>query len=203
MIGRLRGTVASRQPPHLLIEVHGVGYELEAPMSTFYVLPEAGVEVLIHTHLVVREDAQVLYGFATPGERSLFRALIRVSGVGPKLALAVLSGMDSETFGRCIQEGNTAALSRLPGIGKKTAERLVVEMRDRLGTLEGGAVGGAAIAGQPDPGRAPEPADDAVTALEALGYRPAEARKMVRGVDGQGLASEEIIRRALQGAVQR
>ncbi len=201
MIGRLRGTVGAKHPPHLLVDVQGVGYELQAPMSTFYVLPEVGGEVLIHAHLIVREDAHVLYGFASVEERSLFRALIKVSGIGAKLALAVLSGMDLQTFTRCIQDSNAAALARLPGIGKKTAERLIVEMRDRLNLLD---IGNAATLTTPGaPGSAPAPADDAVTALEALGYRPAEARSMVRAVDADDLPSEEIIRRALQAAVQR
>lgn len=201
MIGRLRGTVAGKQPPHLLVDVQGVGYELESPMSTFYVLPEVGGELLIHTHLIVREDAQVLYGFATVDERSLFRALIRVSGVGAKLALAVLSGMDSQTFARCVQGSDTVALSRLPGIGKKTAERLIVEMRDRLGVLE--TEGGAARSGPGGTRAAPMPTDDAVTALEALGYRAAEARRMVSAINSEDLPREEIIRRALQAAVQQ
>ena len=201
MIGSLRGTVAEKQPPHLLVDVHGVGYELEAPMSTFYVLPEVGGEIFIHTHLVVREDAHVLYGFATSGERSLFRALIRVSGIGAKLALAVLSGMDSQTFVRCVEDGDTVALSRLPGIGKKTAERLIVEMRDRLGVLE--LQSGVTLSGVGPRSATPAPSEDAVTALEALGYRVSEARKMVRAVDTTDLSSEEIIRRALQSAVQR
>lgn len=201
MIGRLRGTVVAKHPPYLVIDVQGVGYELEAPMSTFYVLPEAGADVLIHTHLIVREDAHVLYGFASGDERSLFRALIKVSGVGAKLALAVLSGMDLEGFARCVRDSDAVALARLPGIGKKTAERLIVEMRDRLGVLE--ASNPRASSATTGRGPAPTAVDDAVTALEALGYRPAEARRMARAVASDDLSSEEIIRSALQAAVQR
>ncbi len=201
MIGRLRGTIAGKQPPHLLLDVRGVGYELEAPMSTFYVIPETGAEVLLHTHLAIRDDAHVLYGFATVEERALFRALIKVSGVGAKLALAVLSGMASDAFARCIQDGDAAALSRLPGIGKKTAERLIVEMRDRLGVLQGFSRPASLPGTTSGPG--PSPRDDAVTALEALGYRPVDAQRMLRGIECEGRTSEEIIRRALQAAVQR
>ncbi|HHQ41473.1 MAG TPA: Holliday junction branch migration protein RuvA, partial [Chromatiales bacterium] len=132
MIGRLRGVVAEKRPPFLLLEVGGVGYELEAPMSTFYRLPPVGGEAVLLTHLVVRDDAQQLFGFATAAERDLFRALIRVSGVGAKMALAILSGISAEAFARCVHEGDSAALVRLPGIGRKTAERLIVEMRDRI-----------------------------------------------------------------------
>lgn len=132
MIGRLRGEIVVKRPPHLLVDVGGVGYELEAPMSTFYDLPAVGAAVLLHTHLVIREDAHVLYAFAREAERALFRSLLRVSGVGPKMALAILSGMNADEFARCVQRDDAAALSRLPGIGKKTAERLIIEMRDRL-----------------------------------------------------------------------
>jgi Holliday junction DNA helicase RuvA len=201
MIGRLRGTLLSKRPPQLLLEVGGVGYEVQAPMSTFVTLPELGAEVILHTHLSVREDAQQLYGFTGEGERALFRELIRVSGIGPKLALAILSGMDGETFVRCLREQDTATLSRIPGIGKKTAARLLVELRDRLQTPS------AQLASAWLPGTAPAadvgPESDALAALEALGYRPAEATRMLRTVTTQGLPSEEIVRRALQGALQR
>jgi Holliday junction DNA helicase RuvA len=201
MIGRLRGTLLSKRPPQLLLEVGGVGYEVQAPMSTFVTLPELGAEVILHTHLSVREDAQQLYGFTGEAERALFRELIRVSGVGPKLALAILSGMDGETFVRCLREQDTATLSRIPGIGKKTAARLLVELRDRLQTPS------AQLASTWLPGTAQAadlgPESDALAALEALGYRPAEATRMLRTVTTQGLPSEEIVRRALQGALQR
>jgi Holliday junction DNA helicase RuvA len=200
MIGRLRGLVIVKQPPYLLLEVQGVGYELEAPMSTFYGLPETGSEAVLHTHLVVREDSHVLYAFGTDTDRTLFRALIRVSGVGPKLALAILSGMDAPTFARSVQQADIAGLTRLPGIGKKTAERLVVEMRDRLSDLESATA--RPRAGGTRPGRQPSAAEDAMTALEALGYRPVEARRLVSAVECEGVASEEIIRRALQAAMK-
>ena len=192
MIGFLRGQILRKQPPHLLIDVHGVGYEVEAPMSTFYNLPEAGAEVTLFTHLVVREDAQVLFAFGSEAERRFFRSLIRVNGVGPKLALTILSGISVDGFVRCVQENDTAALTRLPGIGKKTAERLVVEMRDRLDD-----VGAPASADTPG-----HPRDEALSALVSLGYKPQEASQMLRDIKESGLSSEELIRRALQGALR-
>ncbi|QBQ53989.1 Holliday junction branch migration protein RuvA [Nitrosococcus wardiae] len=194
MIGRLRGVLLEKRAPFLLLDVQGVGYELEAPMSTFYVLPEMGAEVILYTHLVVRDDAHLLYAFASEKERGLFRNLIRVNGVGAKLGLAILSGIEVESFSRCVHEGDTASLTRLPGVGKKTAERLIVEMRDRL--FEGpreGLVGGYSQVGS---GQAP--VSDAVSALTALGYKPQEASRIVRQLNTEGLATEEIIRQALQ-----
>lgn len=199
MIGRLRGELVAKRPPYLLVDVGGVGYELEAPMSTFYDLPAVGAGVQLHTHLVVREDAHVLYAFAREAERALFRSLLRVSGVGPKMALAILSGMNAEEFARCVQRDDTAALSRLPGIGKKTAERLIVEMRDRLGRLDDEAFAAAARP-QAAGGAAPSAVEDAVSALVALGYKPPEASRMVRAVAADGLASEDLIRAALKAA---
>ncbi len=201
MIGRLRGVLALKHPPHLTIDVGGVGYDLEASLSTFERLPEVGAEITLHTHLAVREDAHVLYGFASLDERTLFRSLIRVSGVGAKLALLILSGMDVNTFSRCVQEGDTAALTRLPGIGKKTAERLIVDMRDRLGTLELGApfTPAGTAAGSGEAGAVA----DAVSALVALGYKPVDATRMVRALDSEGVGSEELIRQALQATVRR
>ena len=193
MIGFLRGVILRKQPPHLLIDVHGVGYEVEAPMSTFYSLPEAGGEITLFTHLVVREDAQVLFAFGTEAERRFFRSLIRVNGVGPKLALTILSGISVDGFVRCVRENDTAALTRLPGIGKKTAERLVVEMRDRLD--DAGAP--AALTGV-----AAHPRDEALSALVSLGYKAQEASHMLQGIKETGLTSEELIRRALQGALR-
>ena len=199
MIGRLRGELVAKRPPHLLVEVNGVGYELEAPMSTFYDLPAVGGAVLLYTHLVVREDAHVLYGFACEAERALFRSLLRVSGVGPKMALAILSGMNADDFARCVQRDDTAALSRLPGIGKKTAERLIIEMRDRLARLDDAGL--AAIARPRSAGAgAPSAAEDAVSALIALGYKAPEASRMVRAVAADGLGSEDLIRAALKAA---
>jgi Holliday junction DNA helicase RuvA len=198
VIGRLHGRVVARRPPYLLLDVNGVGYEVEAPMSTFYDLPEGDAPVILHTHLAVREDAHVLYGFIREADRSLFRALLKVSGVGGKMALGVLSGMSAEAFGQAVQQADHASLTRLPGVGKKTAERLVVEMRDKLDGLVGGTptmpTGGATqAAGSPD--------QDAVSALIALGYKPPEASRMVSKVFGDGMDTEAIIRAALKGTV--
>lgn len=193
MIGSLRGRILRRQPPSLLIEVQGVGYEVEAPMSTFYDLPDTGAEVLLYTHLVVREDAHVLFGFATETERRLFRALIRVNGVGPRLALTILSGISVENFVQCIRAGDTATLTRMPGIGKKTAERLVVEMRDRLEDATIIAMP-AAVHGNPR--------EDALAALVSLGYKPQEAGRMLQAIQETSLGSEDLIRRALQNAAR-
>lgn len=200
MIGRLRGILLEKHPPYLLLEVNGVGYDLEASISTFYKLPETGQELTLYTHLAVREDAHTLYGFAALEERTLFRNLIKVSGIGAKLALLILSGMSVDSFARCVQEGNAAALTRLPGIGKKTAERLIVEMRDRIGTLELGEGSGA---GRRIALAAINPIDDAISALVALGYRQPDAARMVNAVETDGLPSEEIIRRALQASVRK
>jgi Holliday junction DNA helicase RuvA len=147
MIGSVRGRIASKTPPQVMVDVGGVGYELEAPMSTFFHLPAVGAEVSLLTHLVVREDAHVLYAFATEGERRLFRSLIKVSGVGPKIALALLSGISVEAFSRCVVNEDITALTKVPGIGRKTAERLVIEMRDRLGEPGDGSVWSAHCAG--------------------------------------------------------
>ncbi|CAK0769096.1 Holliday junction branch migration complex subunit RuvA [Gammaproteobacteria bacterium] len=198
MIGRLCGVLATKQPPALMVDVHGVGYELEASMNTFYQLPEVGGQVILYTHLAVREDAHLLYGFTTLVERSLFRDLIRVNGVGPRLALAILSGIDAAAFARCITEGDAATLTRLPGIGKKTAERLVIEMRDRIGNWQTLPAAGA----PPIATKAPDPADDAISALIALGYRPPEASRLVQAVQGEGLSTEDLIRRALQSTLR-
>ncbi|MDX1443922.1 MAG: Holliday junction branch migration protein RuvA [Gammaproteobacteria bacterium] len=199
MIGFLRGRIASKQPPQLVIDVNGVGYEVDAPMSTFYELPEVGEETFLHTHLVVREDAQLLYGFISEGERRLFRELIKVSGVGAKVAINILSGSSVEQFARAVNEGDAAALTRLPGIGKKTAERLLVEMRDRL---KKEPITGVSAVGGALPSQSASPADEAWDALVALGYKPAEATKMISKVETDGLASEVIIRQALQSTVK-
>jgi len=194
MIGSLRGRIASKSPPQLTVEVGGVGYELEAPMSTFFHLPPAGSEVRLLTHLVVREDAHVLYGFATEEERRLFRSLIKVSGVGPKIALALLSGISVSDFYGCVQAQDASSLTRIPGIGRKTAERLIVEMRDRLAAPELAVGGGAAGALSAEA--------EAYEALVALGYRPAEAARLLKGAGPGTQSTEELIRRALQGAVR-
>ncbi|CAK0781120.1 Holliday junction branch migration complex subunit RuvA [Gammaproteobacteria bacterium] len=199
MIGRLYGVLTVKQPPALLVDVHGVGYELEAPMSTFYQLPEVGVAVTLHTHLVVREDAHLLYGFATLMERSLFRDLLRVNGVGPRLALTILSGIDAAGFARCITENDATTLTRLPGVGKKTAERLVIEMRDRVGAWQTPLATPGVV---PLATKLLDPADDAVSALIALGYRPPEASRLVQAVQGEGLSTEDLIRRALQSTLR-
>lgn len=201
MIGFLRGVLREKQPPSLLLEVQGVGYEVDAPMTTFYDLPAVGETVTLFTHLAVREDAHTLYGFSKLSDRSLFRTLIKVNGVGAKLALTILSGMDAGNFAACVQAGDTASLTRLPGVGKKTAERLVVEMRDRLKDWEapGETAAGKASSAQPD---VANPVEEAVSALIALGYKPQEASRMVRAVDTKDLATEQIIRSALQATVQ-
>ncbi|HKJ22102.1 MAG TPA: Holliday junction branch migration protein RuvA [Gammaproteobacteria bacterium] len=201
MIGRLRGVLIQKQAPYLLLDVHGVGYEVAAPMSTFYQLPSPGQEVTLHTHLIIREDLHALYGFATEQERVLFRTLIKVSGVGAKLALTILSGISVEAFVQCVHLQDGDSLARLPGIGKKTAQRLIVEMRDRLGqAAEGG--GADAPPSTATVGAHPSPAEEALNALTALGYKPQEATRLLGGVDSAGLDSEELIRRALQAAVK-
>lgn len=197
MIGFLRGRLAAKQPPVLLVDVNGVGYEVEAPMTTFYDLPDPGAEVTLHTHLVVREDAHTLFGFLRLSDRALFRSLIRISGVGPRMALAILSGMSAEAFARCIRDNDATALTRVPGVGKKTAERLVVELRDKLGKGEPGGAELPAVASGPA-----NPVEEAVGALIALGYRPPDASRMVRAIEARDLAVEEIIRRALQAAAK-
>ena len=195
MIGSLRGRIASKAPPQLTVEVGGVGYEVEAPMSTFFHLPAVGAEVHLLTHLVVREDAHMLYGFATEDERRLFRALIKVSGVGPKIALALLSGVSVADFNQSVQAQDISSLTRVPGIGRKTAERLIVEMRDRLVApqLATGPAG--------EPGAA-NPANEAYDVLIALGYRPAEATRLLKAAGPGTHSTEELIRRALQSAVR-
>lgn len=202
MIGRLRGTLAQKQPPLLLIDVGGIGYEVEAPMSTFYQLPAIGETVVLHTHLVVRDDAHLLFGFASESERRLFRTLIKVNGVGAKLALTILSGINAEDFARCVQDNDTAALVRLPGVGKKTAERLIIEMRDRLADWEGDVTLPGTATTQVASAPARDETRDAISALISLGYKPPEASRLVSKVETEGLSSEEIIRAALKQAVK-
>jgi Holliday junction DNA helicase RuvA len=204
MIGRIRGTLAAKQPPDILVEVGGVGYELQVPMTTLFQLPALGEEVSLVTHFVVREDAQLLYGFIDERDRSLFRQLIRVSGVGPKLGLTILSGMDSASFARCVQRDDISSLVALPGVGKKTAERLLVEMRDKLKDwFSQPDAGASALAG----GAALPPITDIVSdaegALVALGYKPQEASRAVSAVNEDSVqSSEELIRRALKSMVK-
>ena len=199
MIGRLSGTLLEKKPPQLLVDVQGVGYELEAPMSTFYQLPAAGEAVTLHIHMVVREDAQLLYAFYSQSERQLFRDLIKINGVGPKLALTILSGVTAEEFTRCVMENDAKALTALPGVGKKTAERLIVELRDRL-AKEAAAIlpNASGIAGLKT---VASPVSDAVSALISLGYKAQEASQMVRTLNTEGLTTEAIIKAALKGTV--
>jgi Holliday junction DNA helicase RuvA len=195
VIGFVRGKLVVKAPPHLTVDVGGVGYDIEAPMSTFYTLPALGSEVRLLTHLVVREDAHILYGFGTQEERALFRNLLKVSQIGPKIALAILSGTSVEGFSTLVKLQDAAALTRIPGVGRKTAERVLMEMKDRLETLAQ-AAGGAPLA-------APSSTEgEAWTALVALGYKPAEVTAMLKPLAGQGGSTEELIRRALQGTVR-
>lgn len=192
MIGSLKGIVAAKSPPHLLIDVGGVGYDVEAPMSTFYVLPAVGESARLLTHLVVREDAHILYGFATEAERGLFRNLIKVSGVGPRIALAILTGVSIDAFVLCVQQQDSVTLTKIPGVGRKIAERLVVEMRDRIDA----ALTPSADSNLP-PGSA---AAEAFHALVALGYKGPEATRLLQAAGTGTQSTEEIIRRALQSA---
>jgi Holliday junction DNA helicase RuvA len=197
VIGLLRGTLVVKKAPSLVLDVGGVGYEVDVPMSTFFKLPAVGEALSLHTHLAVREDAHSLYGFLTEAERSLFRTLIKITGVGAKLALGILSGIGVDEFHRCVRANNTARLVRLPGIGKKTAERLVIELRDRLPAVDGGDASApeAVLAGTEE-----SPAQEAVSALVALGFKPADAAAMVKRIPAAGKSSEDLIRLALQGA---
>jgi Holliday junction DNA helicase RuvA len=201
MIGSLRGRLTAKHPPQLLIDVGGVGYEIEAPMSTFYGLPATGAEVSLYTHLVVREDAHILFGFGTDRERRLFRELLKVSNVGPKLALALLSGMSVENFLMCIEAQDADTLVRIPGVGRKTAERLLVEMRDRVKGF--GELGAVVMAGGGATETAVGPQAEAFSALVALGYKPAEVTRLLKSVDASVQKTEEIIRKALQFAAAK
>jgi Holliday junction DNA helicase RuvA len=198
MIGRLRGVLIEKKAPNLLVDINGVGYEVEAPMSTFYELPKIGEEVILFTHLVVREDAHLLFGFIKESDRALFRSLIKVSGVGGKMALALLSGMSSRDFITTVKSNDIASLTRIPGVGKKTAERLIIEMRDRLKDLLPDAATSEIPSSIASDALPPDEIKDAVSALIALGFKPPEASRMVSGINTKGLASEEIIRQALQ-----
>jgi len=192
VIGRLRGTLVRKEPPALLVEAGGVGYELEAPMTTFYDLPAVGEPVTLHTHLVVREDAHLLYGFSRESQRRQFRALLKINGVGPRVALAVLSGLSETELVTCIVHEDVARLTQVPGIGRKTAERLIVELRDKLDTEVPPSSAPTAMSAPVDP------TAEAVSALVALGYKPNEASRVVRAVPAAGLSTEEIIRQALK-----
>lgn len=206
MIGRIRGTLAEKQPPEILVDVAGVGYEIHMPMTSFYQLPAVGEEVVVYTHFVVREDAQLLFGFADKMERGLFRELIKANGVGPKLGLAILSGMSATQFLASVQNEDVSALVSLPGIGRKTAERLVVELKDRLAKFgktqsivvpppSSDLLSGSTIVPVNDS------REEAQSALIALGYKPAQASKLVESVYQEGMESEALIREALKAAL--
>jgi Holliday junction DNA helicase RuvA len=196
MIGRLKGIVIDKQAPDLLLDVNGVGYELLLPLNTFFDIPEIGETATLHTHFVVREDAQQLYGFSQLEERALFRHLIRVNGVGPKMALAILSGMSTDQFVRCVRSDDLAALVKVPGVGRKTAERLLIEMRDKLDTV-------AAVGVEDNlPTASRDINAEAESALTALGYRPQDAAKMVNRVAADNISTaEQLIRAALKAAL--
>ncbi|HJP35290.1 MAG: Holliday junction branch migration protein RuvA [Gammaproteobacteria bacterium] len=194
MISRLQGVLVEKRPPWLVIDCHGVGYEVEVPMTTVWSLPDLDTKVTLLTHLVVRDDAHLLFGFATEAERKLFRSLIKVSGVGAKVALAILSGIEADEFVQCVHESNTARLTALPGIGKKTAERLIVEMRDRVGDWDP-----AGSSPRPAPNSATADAvTDAINGLIALGYKPPEASRLVLELDTSSKSSEALIREVLK-----
>jgi Holliday junction DNA helicase RuvA len=198
MIGRLKGLLVYKAPPALMVDVGGVGYELSAPMSTFYDLPEVGREVTLFTHYAVKEDGVALFGFLTEAERRLFREVQKVTGVGAKIALAVLSGASVDDFARLVQSGDITALCRIPGIGKKTAERMVVELRDRAADFAGGGV--AVITGKG--GAIPaDPVTEASVALTQLGYKPAEVQRMLKQAE-PGDSAEDIIRKALRSMLK-
>lgn len=197
MIGMLRGLLMQKQPPFLVLDVQGVGYELEAPMATFYDLPDEQQEASLYTHLVVREDAQLLYGFSDRAQRELFRSLLKVNGVGPRVGLAILSTLSTRQFVQCVQQGDALTLTSVPGIGKKTAERMLLDLRDRVATLsESLAAEGAMLPAGAE--MVQNPVEDAIGALIALGYKAADASRAVRSVEDQGPARDDLIRNALQ-----
>ena len=197
MIARLAGILLEKSPPYLVIDVNGVGYEIEAPAGVFSDLPENGKQIAIVIHHHFSQDSQTLYGFASLGERELFRKLLKISGIGAKMALNILSGTSGEELARHVSGGDVASLTRIPGIGKKTAERIIIELRDKLdgiATATSAASGGAVISA--------DPATEASHALAALGYKPAEVASMVRAVSEAGMPAEDIIRKALQTKVK-
>ncbi|NQZ50665.1 MAG: Holliday junction branch migration protein RuvA [Moritella sp.] len=205
MIGRLRGTLLEKQPPEILLDVNGVGYEIKLPMSCFYELGDVDKEVIIYTHFVVREDAQLLYGFNNKMERLMFRELIKVNGVGPKLGLAILSGMTANQFAHCVEHDDINSLIKLPGVGKKTAERLLVEMRDRLKNwvtqdLFTPEADKAQLQGYGN--TASNAIEEAEEALVGLGYKPAQVAKMIKQVAQPSMSCEEIIRLSLRATLQ-
>lgn len=198
MIGQIRGIILEKQPPQIMVDVHGIGYEIDAPMNTFYQLPDIGQEVRLFTHFVVREDAHLLYGFYTRDERQLFRTLLKVNGVGPRMALTILSSISADEFVHCVIHHDTASLIRLPGVGKKTAERLVIEMGDKLSDWHSAcATENTTLLKQANHGRQ-QTLQDAISALIALGYKQQEANRTVNKIDDGNANSEELIRRALR-----
>jgi Holliday junction DNA helicase RuvA len=206
MIGSLCGTLLEKQPPLLLLDVHGVGYEVHAPMTSFYQLPPVGSDVLLHTHFIVRDDAQLLYGFIDKQTREMFRELIRVNGLGPKMALAILSALDASELIMCIQQNNVNTLIRVPGIGRKTAERLLIELRDRVNHWQAERnLTDTQIQSRSAAPSAPSTRQDAESALLALGYKPQEAEKAIRGVleEHEVNTSEELIRLSLKRMLSR
>ena len=198
MIGQIKGIIIAKQAPDLLVDVQGIGYEVLVSLGTFFEIPEIGSAVTLHTHFVVREDAQLLFGFATLEERALFRQLIKVNGVGPKMALAILSGMSAGEFALAVHNNDIATLVKLPGVGKKTAERLVIEMRDKVDVAQVDDFGSATA------GKHPDIKQEAESALTALGYKPQDAAKMISRVSDEEITStEQLIRRALKNMVSR
>ncbi len=202
MIGRISGVLIEMRPPQLIVDCNGVGYEIEAPMTTIWALPGLNERVSLYTHLAVRDDAHLLYGFSSESERALFRSLLKVNGVGTRMALVILSGMDAGQFAECVQAGDTARLTALPGVGKKTAERLIVEMRDRVGAIDPVTPAAAGAAAGQAPARE-DPVGDAVSGLIALGYKPQEASRYVHGLSTEGMSSEAIIREVLKSLLPR
>jgi Holliday junction DNA helicase RuvA len=205
MIGRLKGILAAKRAPQILVDCSGVGYEADVSMTTYYQLPEPGEAISIWTHLIVKEDSHSLIGFTTEHERKLFRQLIRVNGVGPKMALTILSGINNQEFAQCVLQDDIITLTRLPGVGKKTAERLIIEMRDKVEDLMGGASlateAGTATAATGRSGKS-----EAIEALQALGYKATDAEKMVRQVESgtdQDMNAAALIKKALQASVNR
>lgn len=206
MIGRLRGILVEKQPGQVLVEAAGLGYEVDIPYTTFFHLPETGQEVVLHTHFAVREDAHSLFGFANRLDRDLFRLLIKVNGVGPRLAVGILSGLDADQFIQCVEQRDASALVKLPGVGKKTAERLLIDMGDRIGQLEGQFVprGAGPVNAGETPKRSPRQPDaseEAEAALIALGYKPQEAARAINRVAEEGMSREDLIRTALKAMI--
>lgn len=201
MIGRLKGTLIEKNVPEVLVDVAGMGYELQMPLTSFYELPEINNEVIVFTHFVVREDAQLLYGFISKQERTLFRLLIKANGVGPKLALTILSGMTANEFVACVERDDVASLVKLPGVGKKTAERLLVEMRDKLKgvlTVPADSASGFELKSNVVTRQVNSAEEDAVAALVSLGYKPAQASKAVAKIVAPEMNSETLIKAALK-----